>query len=80
MALGVPCYGSGVVGDGGLVGEGSESCCRGPGDVVAAVAGGVDNVYGGREGEDAFFEGSGWLVIPVVEGCGMRDGVQLFRF
>ena len=60
--------------------EGGESGCRGPGDVVASVRVGVDNVYSGHEREDAFFERTCRIVMPIVESGGMRDRVQLFRF
>ena len=79
MALSVPRLRPGVVGDGGLVREGNEVGCRGSHGLVAAAVG-VNDVYGGREREEAFFEGAVRLIVPVVEGGGMRDRVQLFRF
>lgn len=57
--------------------EGSENSCRGPCNVVAAVAGGVDNVYSGRERDEAFFQPSGFLVVPVVEGGRVRDRLEV---
>ena len=55
--------------------KGSESCCRGSHGLVAA--GGVDNVYSGRERDEAFFQPSGFLVVPVVEGGRVRDRLEV---
>lgn len=57
--------------------KGSESCCRGSHGLVAAAAGGVDNVYSGRERDEAFFQPSGFLVVPVVEGGRVRDRLEV---
>ena len=60
-----------------MVRKGSESCCRGSHGLVAAAAGGVDNVYSGRERDEAFFQPSGFLVVPVVEGGRVRDRLEV---
>lgn len=57
--------------------KGSESCCRGSHGLVAAAAGGVDNVCSGRERDEAFFQPSGFLVVPVVEGGRVRDRLEV---